>query len=66
MAGHVCDPDDDFAFKVWNPKTGQEFKVYPDGRISGFETPFVVINRIPQLIEQARIDAYANADCEPR
>ena len=40
---------DDYAFKIWNPETGKEYKIYADGRISGFEheSAIAIVNKIP-------------------
>ena len=41
---------DNYAFKVWNPETGREYKIYADGRVKGFEheSAVVIVNRIPR------------------
>jgi hypothetical protein len=53
---------DNYAFRVFNPETGEQMKVYADGRIAGFPPGFTAIdNRIPTLIEQAREEGYEDA-----
>lgn len=44
--------NNDFAFKVSNPETGKEYKIFTDGRIEGFDDPACVINKIPQILTQ--------------
>lgn len=57
--------DEDWCFKVIDIY-GDEYKIWADGRIAGFDLGCIVVNKIPRIIEMAREVAYANADCEPR
>jgi hypothetical protein len=41
---------DHAAFEVFNPHTGQRFKVWADGRTEGFGDATCIVNRIPSLI----------------
>ena len=54
---------DDSAFQIY--ADGRAYILAPDGSIRD-EPRGSIVNRIPLLIEQARSDAYANADCEPK
>lgn len=50
---------EDYAFKVTNPKTGHEYKIWADGRIEGFGDATMVVNRIPQVVATAEGAAIA-------
>jgi hypothetical protein len=52
--------NDQFAFKVSNPETGKEYKIYADGRIEGFDDATFVINRIPAIVAQEVASAKAS------
>ncbi len=40
------------AFKIIEP-SGKIYRVYEDGRVEGFESGAVVINRIPMLLRKS-------------
>lgn len=44
------------AFEVVHAQSGHRYQIYPDGQIEGFGDATLVINRIPQLLAEARVD----------
>lgn len=44
---------DNLAFRVFNPATGHEFKIWADGQTEGFEPGYTVVNKIPALLLRA-------------
>lgn len=49
--------DDNYAFKIIDPKHG-EFRVYADGRTAGFSPGSTIVNRIPELLEDANREGW--------
>ena len=50
-------------FEVTN-LAGKSFKIWEDGRIDGFDIePCIVINRIPERIERAKLEQHRDDLC---
>lgn len=44
------------AFKIIEP-SGKTYHLYEDGRVKGFESGAIVVNRIPMLLRKAQVSA---------
>lgn len=60
----VDDTAEGYAMLIFNPHTGQEWRIYADGGIEGFEaeSAVVVINKIPALLDAAGALGYSEAE----
>lgn len=43
------------AFEITNPVTGYVWRIFTDGHIEGFGGGNIVVNRIPALLNQTRV-----------
>ena len=50
------------AFKIIEP-SGKTYRVYEDGRIEGFKSGAIVINRIPMLLREAQRSISSESAC---
>jgi len=55
--------DDDYAMLIIDYETGQEWRIYQDGQVSGWEgRKITIINRIPALVAAAGELGYSEAE----